>query len=234
MKKILVLICLVALIAGGIFVFRGEEEMITKEVSEFVEPSAPSVGDRIKSMFKPPAKEEDVPQASTPTYSGSDPVEVTREFLNAHREEWKLQTYHELRPVEHRTPLGSQVKYAVYQDGIPIVGLAIDFRLAANLQILEVDNRYQSLERLDLDSLQILNEEEISETALGKQYRPDPGVSNQFSKVLVVVPGQNTPELAYVAAVREQTLDSKSRPVKLLLRATDGQILKKSFSRAEF
>jgi hypothetical protein len=160
---------------------------------------------------------------------GNNPIEVATEYLEEHREEWNLQPYHDFRAVEFHTPLGTKVKFSVYQSDVPIVEMGIQMEIGRDLTVLNVQNKYQPIAKADID-LRGLDAEQI----LGKnsgRYEAD-GESKLPPPVLFVRPGSRQPELAYLLSVKDRGLDS--RPVQILFRASDGQVLAKTLSRSEF
>ena len=166
---------------------------------------------------------------------GETPQEVADNYLKKHRETFNIQPFHAPRSEVFRSPIGSKVRYTFTQSGLPIIGMEIQIRMDSNLVVEKVTNNYRPLKKVDLESLDSLSQETMREIAESNQYEEDlGGAKREYNRVLVPVSGSDTPEVAFVAPVKERLPGNRTRPVQLLLRASDGQVLKKSFSRAEF
>lgn len=157
-------------------------------------------------------------------------VDVANNFLNARRQEWQIQDHHELRPAVHESPLSTEVKYAVYQDGVPIVGLEIRIRIGKGTEVESVDNRYLPLKKVDVNDVLLSEANETVERLRSLGYAVDNKAQGEWSRVLVPVEGTDVPEVAYVITAR----DMRRRSVELLVRATDNQILRRMYPRSEF
>jgi len=159
----------------------------------------------------------------------SSPREIAEEYLVQHRDSLRLQPHHELRPEVYETPIGSTVRYGVFQDGLPIVGIGIEIQLDRDLAITRVNNEYRPLKKADL-SEPMLTQEDVLEK-VSSRFVTDSDRVAQSSSLLYVEPGSDQPSLAYSVPVRE--MGKRSRSMQVLVRASDGQILRKSFSRAD-
>lgn len=165
----------------------------------------------------------------TSTKSEKSPIEVADAYLKEHRELWKVQAFHELRPVEFRTPLGTKVKYSVFQNNIPIVDMGIEIQIDRTMNVTDVLNNYRPLEKASATRPALTMEEIVGRNA--DRYELE--ASNiQSPPVYFARPGNSSPELAYLVSVKDKLQDS--RPVQILFRASDGQVLSKSVARAEF
>jgi hypothetical protein len=172
-----------------------------------------------------------LPQTRQPSMESgrySTPFESAREYLEAHREEWGLKAYHEFRPVEYRTPLGSYIKFSVFENGIPILNLDIEMELDKSLKVTTVKNNYRDISRT-------VAREALPFTDIVKRVEAEYQTLTQDETqrpVLFVGEMSATPELAYVLDAKEK--NGARRPVQLVIRASDGTILTQSFSRTEF
>lgn len=157
-------------------------------------------------------------------------LEVADDYIEAKRKEWGIREHHDLVASVFKTPIGARVKYSVFQEGIPIVGLEIRIRLGRDLSIQAVNNKYVPLEKAQIKSHDFLTGREVLENWQSSLLRPDKTHSRKLDKVLVYLAGNESPELAFVVPGR----DRMNRAVQILLRARDGQTLMTSYSRAEF
>lgn len=170
--------------------------------------------------------------ASLPQYGGRTPREAADLFVEAHREEWKIQSHHELRSEVSRSPLGSSVHYDVYQDGIPVVGVGIDIRLDRELRVVDVENGYRPLEKADTSVAQLPVEQIVKEAGDRYAYRAE-GPVETTSRILFASEAMTSPELAVVVPLIKQT-DKGVQSYQVVFRATDGQFLGRTKSRSEF
>ena len=158
---------------------------------------------------------------------GRTPMETASKFLESSKLE--IPEHYELRPEVTRTPLGPLVTYEVYQDGIPILGMRIELRMNRDMELVESDLEYRALPKADTDPR--LSPEEVAEAARSRyQFVVDPAYGQHVGKVLVARSETEAPELAYVIPMNCGRLGS----CQAVLRANDGQLLARSYSRGEF
>lgn len=157
------------------------------------------------------------------------PLEVANAYLEAHKSLWKIQQHHQLRPVEFRTPLGSKVKYSVFQGNIPVLEMGIEIQLDRNLNVTQVQNSYRPIAEVNLKTPALTAAEVVEKN--GDRYQLEEE-SSILSPVLYSRLGDAAPELAYVVSVKEKGQESHS--FQILFRASDGQVLSKSIARTEF
>lgn len=162
---------------------------------------------------------------------GSTPEEVAERYVDLHREVWGLKEYHRLHPTVFRTPLGTRINYAVYQGQVPILGMEVRIQIDRFLKVAKVENEYRPLARIDIPE-NLPKVEELVDRHLDEVFELDRRAGVSDAPVLVPVRGSDEPVLAFVIPAKEKT--NRRRPVQLLLRADDGQILRRSVSRAEF
>lgn len=163
--------------------------------------------------------------------SGRTSLEVARNFVELHRAEWKLQSHHELVPEVYRSPLGSRVKFAIVQDGIPIIGLALEVRMNRNLEVVGFENEYKPLEKADLSSPTLSVSEVFQGASARLHLEPAPGSEDHVGKILFPVAGAPAPQLAYAVSMKDP--EGKARLYQMVFRAADGQVLAKQQSRTE-
>lgn len=157
------------------------------------------------------------------------PTDIANEYLSGHKALWKIQPFHALHPVEFRTPLGTKVKYSVFQGEVPIVDMEIEIQLDRNLNVSNVQSNYRPLEMAAVKNPALSAEDIVNRNS--DRYETE-GEAKLTPPVLFARPGNATPELAYLVSVRDKS--QASRSVQILFRASDGQVLSKSVSRAEF
>jgi hypothetical protein len=169
------------------------------------------------------------PVAEKTKITGSTALEVAKNYLEAHRQEWNLQSYHDFRPVEFHTPLGSKVKFSVYQGEVPVVDMGIQIEIGRDLSVLAVQNGYQPIAKADFSERR-LNADQILQKNSDRYDAEGPVKLSQ--PVLFVRPGSREGELAYLVPVHDKA--EAHRALQILFRASDGQVLTKAFSRSEF
>jgi len=166
-----------------------------------------------------------------PVAAVDSPQGITDRYLMEHGEELGLKPWHELRPSVFQTPLGARVNYQVFQDGLPILGAELHMRLGRD-NVVHLENQYLPLEKVDVNPKDAIDTAQVHELMKVSNYLPDPSVGTEPAKILVPVQGTNRAELVYVVSAREP--GGSRRPVQVLLRASDGQVLGKNYSRMEF
>lgn len=162
----------------------------------------------------------------------TDPVKAALEYIEEHRETWNIRSHHELRPSLTSSPLGAAVRFDVLQDGLAVSGLSITIHLGRNNEVRSVDNMYRPLEPTDLSQSMLTAEEAaglVGERYLASEDGAEPGM------VLYANPSAQSPEPAYSMSMVELSNGGATRrPVSLLVRASDGQILDIAYARTEF
>lgn len=169
--------------------------------------------------------------AETVSYPGVSPVEAAQMYLEAHRLEWNIQMHHEYKPVTVTSPLGTSVRFQFSQDGIPLTGMYVNIDLGAGNEIKQVENLYRPMEVADLKA-QLLSPEDVSEK-LSERFQTAPD-AEPANVLLFAGTHDLKPEPVYSMAATEISNDGQTRrPVKLLVRAVDGQVLDVTYERAE-
>ncbi len=231
MKKYLVFGAVVALAILAVLDFKDQKEAAEKKVRPRgfeVRRHSGMGGWNVAGRETPGAPIE----AAAVVAAVESPEEIGQKYLQDHFDELGLKSYHEMRPSIFQTPLGARVTYQVFQDGVPVVGSEIRLQIGRNHDVMDLDNRYVPLERVDLSAHGGLDNGQVQELMRVSNYLPDPSVGDEPARVLYPVPGTNRAELAYVVSAREPS--GSRRPIQVLLRASDGQVLGKNVSRAEF
>jgi hypothetical protein len=135
------------------------------------------------------------------------PLDVADQFVKAHREEWQLQPYHELRGSLLLSPeIGTKVKYSVYQDGVLILGLDIEVDVGSDLKVQAFQNNYRPVVHIDFQKNRYLTAEQVAGKA-------------SVEKMLYVNSVSAIPELVYFIRMDEVW--------KGMFRARDGKMLGK-------
>lgn len=154
---------------------------------------------------------------------------IANQFVEAHREEWRLQPYHELRAAVFESPFSAKVAYQVYQDNLPIIGMRIVVEVDRNRKAILFESNYRSVERLDVSRVEAMTELDLIR-GLGERYEERREVK-ELTQALNLVDARNVPDLVFVVRVLDRSLN---QPAQLVLRATDGQLVQKSFAKKEF
>ena len=224
MKKFLVF---GAVIAIGILAFLDFKEQERDEVSHRVRPRGFEVRRQAGlGSWGVPGR------TTVRAITVDSPLEIAEQYLRSHTEDLGLRPYHEFRPTVFQNPLGARVSYQVYQDGLPVVGSELRLQIGRNQDVIDIDNRYVAIEKVQVREADYLTQTQLQELVRVSNYLPDPSVGTDPSRVIFPLPGSTSGELAYVVSAREPA--GSRRPVQILLRATDGQVLGKTFSRMEF
>lgn len=146
-------------------------------------------------------------------------------FIDVYRDALKIQPYHDYTSQESKTPLGTRVDFLFSQDGIPIVGMRITLEMDSAGRVSQVKNHYTPAPKIDIsDSLSLAELSDIVE-------ENDPHWNIRFDSEPVIFARGKAEEacLAYTAHVE----NDRGRASTLLVRATDGQILSRSFARMD-
>ena len=173
-----------------------------------------------------------MPAPDAAPVSGRKPASAlaaAQDLMKENRSRWGVQDFHELRPVVTEGPMGSRVKYSVYQDGLPIVGMEILVELDESHGVLNVENGYQSVRKVDVTQPGLSSEEAIARNS--PRYEMDPVSTAGVSTILFYGSGMDEPELSYVVPVRERDGGASAQ---IIFRASDGQVLGRQNSRSEF
>ncbi len=188
----------------------------------------PSLASSFPKVVRPQLASPSPLSIPVPARLASTAGEAAEKFLNDKRQEWGIREYHEMRPVTYETPMGTKVKYAAYQDGLPILGSELTLEVSGDRDVSLGQNSYQAVKKADTTQ-PVLEFNQVLERT-GK-YQLDMSATSGVSKLLFIPPGSDEPELSYSMAVKE----NGSGPTEnLIFRASDGQILGRQAPRAEF
>lgn len=170
----------------------------------------------------------DPAQTSPAQNPGGTALEIARSYLKSHREDLKIQPYHDLRPVEFKTPLGTTVIFTVFQDNLPLLNIEMSVQVTKELTIADVRGNYRPVKRANVNTPRMSPQEVLERIAY--RYDPEPSSVAGATSVIYVHPESDKPELAYVLAVKDRGRKSNS-VVQAIIRATDGQLLGRSVAR---
>ncbi len=155
-----------------------------------------------------------------------NPVQVANNYLKEHRDQFQIQSYHELRPVPIATASGTTVKYSVYQDKLPIIGLGIEIKIAKDFSVEGLENNYRPVQAADLSNTGIPLKKILERVS--QRYIAEETSVAHASSILYLDSVSAAPELVYVVSLKENL--GKGRNLQVLFRASDGLILGKSLA----
>lgn len=161
-----------------------------------------------------------------------DSLLTANEYIELNRKALGIQKHHDLKPLIYSNPLGTNVKYTVFQDNIPVVGMGLLVRVGRDNSVLGIEHDYRPLEKADTAPSQKLSPDEIISQANNRYALADKDL-NSIPIILYAAPNSTKPQLAYVMRVVDQNA-SKPRVLQIVFRVEDGQILARSQARAEF
>lgn len=153
-------------------------------------------------------------------------MDAAQRELEEHRESWRLAAHHEFRGEVSENPMGSQVVFHIFQDGIPVEG---EIRMRYNRQgeLEEVENRYQPLDYVDVKAA--ASAEDTMEQYRSQRQRFAVSEQAIVGKPQIIAGENNEGVLVYPTNGFDHS--ARSAPVQLLLRAGDAQILKIEYAR---
>lgn len=199
---------------------------VTQPLFGGITPSAPRKRNQTLEFFQPNHEGDVSSEASL--------IELARTYLEAHNDEFKVQPHHQLKGHLFTSPIGNTVRFDVYQDGLPLFETFIDVEIDGQRQISSVTSHYDAFPRVDTQRAKILSQEEI-QSKLSSRYVVKTG---ETPSMMLLPTGQGRDvEIVYVMQFTDREISGRNpmgNHVQLLLRASDGQILKKSFARVEF
>lgn len=213
-----------------LLIFTVFQELFTVESPTQLTVLAPRFEERKPIIYAIPQPRDIEPyRAYQPrTNHGRTALEVAQSYLKAHREELKIQPYHDLRPVEFKTPLGTTVKFTTFQDNLPLLGLEISVQVTNELTIADVQVSYRPVKVANL-KVPLMSPQEVLER-IAYRYDPEPNSVVGATTVLYVHPESDEPELAYVLGVKDRSR-IRGPVVQAIIRAMDGQLLGRGVAR---
>lgn len=150
-------------------------------------------------------------------------IDLTNFYLEKHRRDLNLQPYHEFRPAYFGSPDSSYVRYDVYQDGIWVWDMHLIFTVNEKGEITQKNIQYSPIEKLYFNVKDFENLKEV----LPEKYK----IKTLSEPTKVIFTETSDPTIAYVVEAIEK---QSKKPLQLIVRATDGLVLKKIRKRAEF
>ena len=151
-------------------------------------------------------------------------IKKAQEYVDAHRKTLRIGDHHRLVPQLDQNPLGTVVRYQVYEKNLPIMGMDITVHFSSRGSITQLENHYRALEPVSDEKT--ISEERILKLVTDRYgYQP---TDHPISHILYAGSENDTaPTRAYVIQVRL----SSGRPMQLMVRATDGLLLSRVFTR---
>jgi hypothetical protein len=147
-------------------------------------------------------------------------------FVADRRASWGIRDYHELRGEEYPGPMGTEVRYKVYQDGLEVVGLEVRVEVDANGNVTETANNYAPMGRADLSQPELPPDEAVRRSGIVQDNEIASAAMNA-RRVLFAASGADEPELSF-----SFSLDGDpSGPSAAIVRASDGQPLARNYAR---
>jgi hypothetical protein len=160
-------------------------------------------------------------------WMGNSPEEIAHRYVETNREAWGIQPHHDLRAEVLENPLGTQVRYKVFQGEYELIGMEIQLRVTRGLEVKNVEMQYRPVGEADLNQ-PVLAPEQIESTIENRFEKVAEGVA----PVLYVPRDGSVPVPAFAMTVKRKTGSQAS--VQAIFRASDGQVLDLTVPRAEF
>lgn len=161
-------------------------------------------------------------------------LRLTQQFILENLDRFPIQQHHRLRGETLKSPLGTLVSYKVYQDGVPILGIQLDFRVNSRNQVLELFNGYQPVVQMKVEPDKWMTIEQVAalQSSSFKKVESD---SKTLAKpnIIWVESGSDRAHWGYVLKVVD-LLQKKKAPEQAIFSAITGQLLAREVSRGEF
>ncbi|MCB0416361.1 MAG: hypothetical protein KDD39_01845 [Bdellovibrionales bacterium] len=166
---------------------------------------------------------------------GVTPLEVAQDFLKKNKEILKLRDYHELRPQVMQAPIRTTVRYSVYENGFPVVGLDLSIQMDRYMNLVRVINNYRPLKPSDFSQLNTIRPQSAA-SLLPVRYHVEASSLRKNEPILYATTTTKRAELSYVLDVvdRAPMGNRANSPKQIVVRASDGQVLRTSLPRREF
>ncbi len=162
-----------------------------------------------------------------PNWSGNSAEEIAHRFVETNRELWGVQPHHELRAEIAENPLGTLVRYKVFQGDYELIGMEIQLRVTRALEVKDVQMQYRPVAEADLGQPVMAMDQ--MESTIESRFEK---VAEAVAPVLYVPRDGSVPVPAFAMTVRRKTGSQAS--VQAIFRASDGQVLDLTVPRAEF
>ncbi|MCB0403404.1 MAG: hypothetical protein KDD51_01365 [Bdellovibrionales bacterium] len=166
---------------------------------------------------------------------GATALELAEDFLRKNKSLLKLRDYHELRPQIMQAPLRTTVRYSVYENGFPVIGMDLSIQTDRYLNLVRVINNYRPLKPSDFSQLDTIGPEAVADR-LPIRYRVERRSLQKNEPILFATSTTQQAELSYVIDVvdRAPMGNRTNSPKQIVMRASDGQVLRTSLPRREF
>lgn len=217
MRRLFPLVVLMVLGVLAVLTDQGPEVVRTTRRSEKTETVSQVIATRRITHVGATPLIADLPAA--------DPIAVATQILEAHRATWELRDYHSFEAEAYTNPLSTLVRFQVYQGKVPVLGMNIEIELDRDLKTKRVTPLYKAIEKLE--TTPTLAPQLVSR--ISTRYETSLESLVKASPVIYYNPDVGSAELAFVVRTVDKQL---ARPAQILVRAADGQILKKNYPRA--
>lgn len=228
MKK--ALFTLVALM-GVYWMLGNAEAPESSEMDSQVEFAAPAQASLLSQL---PGRRESA-SVALPTIvkdEGTDTVarRAADDYIEANRDQWGVQAYHELHlDNQFASPLGTVVKYKIYQGEFPIHGMDVEVRVGSDGRVQDAAVHYTPVAEVDLQQPRM----SVDDITYLISNRFERGAGDAGTPVIFVPStAGSAPELGIALSVVRK--GSSEVPAQAIFRASDGQILDLTVARAEF
>ena len=148
------------------------------------------------------------------------------DFVAERRSSWGIRDYHELRGEEYPGPMGTEVRYKVFQDGLEVVGLEVRVEVDSMGSVSETGNNYAPMGRADLSQPELAPDEALRRSGIVAE-NDVPSAAMNARRVLFVGSGADEPEVSFSFSL-DGDPDS---PSAMIVRASDGQPLARNYAR---
>jgi hypothetical protein len=230
MKRALLIL---AGMVAGYWLLSLQAPVVRSEASVVLEPQQASIAAQLpvrRTQSDASVQSMDVAQALNAEVADSQVRRVADDYIDTHREEWGIQAHHDLRyDYTYANPLGTLVKYKVYQGDFVVQGMDVEIRLDREGGVKDAAVHYVPAKEVDLNA-PALSAEEIVDS-VGDRFESVPGQTANTPLIFTPSAPNSQPVLAIAMTVRRK---GGNEPVQAIFRASDGQILDLTVARGEF
>ncbi len=161
-------------------------------------------------------------------------LSLAHQFIVRNSEQFPIRKHHQLVAETFINPLGTRVRYQIFQNEIVVVGLNIDLQVGGSGKIKIISNNYNPIEKVEIDRRKWLTIEKILQTQKGSFIPTDLGFPSVSEPVIIwTAPYSSKGQLGYVVSV----FDSKAKHKvsgQVVFSVNSGQLLARHIPRSEF
>jgi len=150
---------------------------------------------------------------------------VADNYVAERRSSWGVREYHELRGEEYPGPMGTEVRYKVYQDGLEVMGLELRVEVDSAGATAETGNNYLPMGRADLSQPELAPDEAVRRSGIVEE-TDVASAAMSAHRVLFAGSGSDEPEVGFSVS-----FDGDTGASSAIVRAADGQPLARNFAR---